>query len=393
MARLSIPFRVQDADARAQLEYALAFVADKAASCRLDAASSTIEVDVHDPARVDDVRERIEVLVRRYEKGEFGLAKAVFYRHDRPHEPKGVWEELLARRWVTPVGEGHVVLRGVAAQLAEVVDRKIDRMFAAEFRAERELYPSTILCSTLDRIHHFTSFPEHVDFVSHLKRDLGVIDAFADDCRERRWAPERHDGRMDPPDFAIAPSCCYHAYEAMAGWELAAPGRCITAALACHRFEGSNHRTMTRLRAFTMREVIWVGEPRFVMESRARADELIVQWARDWELACTLETASDMFFTDDFATKASFQRQQQAKKELRLAVPDESIDMSVFSSNFHATTFGKAFGITVGGRSVASGCVGWGIERWVYAVLSQFGVAPERWPEGLRRDFDELSRS
>ena len=80
---------------------------------------------------------------------------------------------------------------------------------------------------------------------------------------------------------------------------------------------------MSRLRAFHMREIVWVGQPRFVIEGRAKAEELIVQWAKDWEVVGTFETANDMFFTQDYAVKASFQRQQQAKKELRLLIPFE----------------------------------------------------------------------
>lgn len=195
---------------------------------------------------------------------------------------------------------------------------------------------------------------------------------------------------MGLSDFAISPSCCYHAYEAMEGWELEKPGRCITATLQCHRYEGSNHKYMSRLRAFTMREVVWVGQPAFVISNRSKAEELIVRWAKDWDLSCTFETANDMFFTDDYAIKASFQRQQQAKKEMRVDIPSEGRSISCFSSNFHSTTFGKAFGVTVAGRPATSGCLGWGYERWVQAILSQFGFDPKQWPEGLRSDYEQF---
>jgi hypothetical protein len=123
------------------------------------------------------------------------------------------------------------------------------------------------------------------------------------------------------------------------------------------------------------------------MEGRAKAEELIVQWAKDWELVGSFETANDMFFTQDYAVKASFQRQQQAKKELRLAIPFEKQSISVFSSNFHSMTFGKAFNITLNGRPATSACVGWGYERWVYAIFSQFGMDWEQWPARLREEF------
>jgi hypothetical protein len=137
-----------------------------------------------------------------------------------------------------------------------------------------------------------------------------------------------------------------------------------------------------------MREVVWLGHPRYVIAARAKAEELIIKWAKDWGLVGTFETANDMFFTQDYSIKASFQRQQQAKKELRLLIPAERQSISVFSSNFHAATFGKAFNITLDGRPATSACVGWGYERWVYAIFSQFGFDVRQWPEVLRQEFE-----
>jgi len=178
----------------------------------------------------------------------------------------------------------------------------------------------------------------------------------------------------------------------MDGWQVDPPGRAVTATLGCHRYEGTNHRSLSRLRAFTMREIVWIGHPEYVINCRRVAEKLIVQWAKDWELACTFETANDAFFTDDYAVKASFQRQQQAKKELRVKVPAEAKSLSVFSSNFHGGTFGKAFNISVGNRQAVSGCVGWGYERWIYAVFAQFGFDPTVWPVGLREDLQRYAR-
>ena len=157
--------------------------------------------------------------------------------------------------------------------------------------------------------------------------------------------------------------------------------------LGCHRYEGTNHRALSRLRAFTMREVVWLGNPRYVIAARAKAEELIIKWAKEWELVGTFETANDMFFTQDYSIKASFQRQQQAKKELRLMIPAERQSISVFSSNFHAMTFGKAFNITIGDRPATSGCIGWGYERWIFAIFSQFGLDWQQWPAQLREEF------
>ena len=269
----------------------------------------------------------------------------------------------------------------------QLIDRRVDPMFAREFDAELEIYPSTIKCETLDRVNHFTSFPEHVDFVSHLKSDVDVLATFSNECKESGWTADRHEEKMGAVEFAISPSCCYHCYEGREGWRIDDAGCAITATLGCHRYEGANHQSLTRLRAFTMREVVFVGTPDYVIKCRARAEELMIEWAKEWELVGSFETANDMFFTDDYAVKASFQRQQQAKKELLLRIPQEDRSISVFSSNFHAVTFGKAFDIRVGTRPATTGCLGWGYERWIYAIFSQFGLDESQWPKALRDEY------
>lgn len=384
--RFTIPISDVDAESRSQLEYALSFASEDIVSYKVNDGASLIEIEVATEAAIPAVSQKVQELVKRYQQREFGMAKAIEFKCERDIPVIDAWSGLLERKWVTPVGQGHVILRGMAAQLLSFIDAKVNA-FARGFQAEREFYPATILCKSLDRIHHFTSFPEHIDFVAHLKGDLDVLNKFSGECRDNGWSPALHDGRMGENDFAICPSCCYHCYEGMENWQLEGPGRCTTMAVACHRYEGANHRTMARLRAFTQRDVVWVGHPRFVMEGRAKAEELIVQWAKDWELSGSFETANDMFFTQDYAVKASFQRQQQAKKELRLAIPFEKQSISVFSSNFHAMTFGKAFNITMNGRPATSACVGWGYERWVYSIFSQFGLDWQQWPSRLKEEF------
>ncbi len=386
MTKLIVPLERTDEDYLSQVRYALTFVSEDVVEYDIDARTRRIALVLRPGSDQEQVTDRVGQLLQRYEKGEFGFKKAVSFEQKRELPVIDAWAELLQRRWVTPVGEGHVILRGPAAALMRAIDQRVDATFVKEFGAELEYFPSTIHSRTLDRCNHYTSFPEHMDFVAHLKQDLDVLRNFSDACKRDGWTPELHEGTMAHSDFAISPSCCYHCYEGMEGWDLPRPGRCVTATLACHRYEGANHRSMTRLRAFTMREVIWVGEPAYVLASRARAEELIVQWAKDWELACALEVANDMFFTDDFAVKASFQRQQEAKRELRARIPAEDLDISIFSSNFHSATFGKAFKITAGGRPATSACIGWGYERWVYAIFSQFGFDLAQWPEALRAD-------
>ncbi len=388
MQQINLPITGIDKDYLSQLEYALAFASEDIGSYRINEETSTVEVEVKPGGDRESVSRKVQELIERYQRREFGLPKVVHFSQERDLPPVDAWAGLLERRWATPVGEGHVVLRSHAARLMSLIDSKVQKQFAREFGAELEIYPSTIKCETLDRCNHFTSFPEHMDFVAHLRQDLDVLNQFSSDCKAEGWSTKAHADRMAEPDFAVSPSCCYHCYEGMEGWDIEAPGRCATATLACHRYEGVNHRSLARLRAFTMREVVFIGQPGYVIKARAKAEEIIIQWAKDWELGCTFETANDMFFTKDYSVKASFQRQQQAKKELKLAVPSDQDSISVFSSNFHASTFGKAFNISVRGKPATTGCIAWGYERWVYAIFSQFGFEIAKWPAGLRAEFE-----
>jgi seryl-tRNA synthetase len=390
MSKLTIGLDRAEPDYLSQIRYSLAFVSEDVLSYEIAESPSRIVLEVKNDADVAGVEEKVRQLLQRYETDAAGMKSRVAFEQKRDLPRIDAWAGMLERRWATPIGDGHVILRGPAALLMALVDYKVETIFAAAFDADLEHFPSTIRSETLDRCHHFTSFPEHMDFVAHLKQDLYNLKEFSDGCRDSGWSPALHEGRMSASDFSISPSCCYHAYEGMEGWDIERPGRALTATLHCHRYEGANHRYMTRLRAFTMREVVWVGHPGYVVSNRKKAEELIVQWARDWELSCTFETANDMFFTNEYAVKASFQRQQEAKKELRLDVPWDGQSISCFSSNFHSTIFGKAFQITAGGRPATSGCIAWGYERWVHALLSQFGFDQKEWPNGLREDYQRF---
>jgi len=390
MRRIEIDVADVDADYVSQIAYALAFVAKEVAA-HGRSPQGHLWVDVPDEADDAALRAKIDRLLARYSKREFGLKSVIHFSRKQDSPLHNAWEGLLDRRWVRPVGQGHVVLRGEAARLFRMVDEVARVHFGGHFGAEEEVYPSTILCETLDRIKHFTSFPEHVDFVSHLQPDVDVLGACSKACAEDGWSPSAAENRLDLPRFAITPSCCYHCYEAMEGWELGEGGRCVTVQSNVHRFEGRNESTMRRMRAFHVRDVVWVGHPDYVKASREEADQMIVDLAERWDLACTVENANDMFFTDDYAVKASFQRQQQAKRELRLNIGSDGDSIAVFSSNFHASTFCKAFDIRMKKRHAVSACVGFGLERWVFALFAQHGLDIGKWPTALREDLERYA--
>ncbi|MNC70863.1 Amino acid--[acyl-carrier-protein] ligase [compost metagenome] len=80
------------------------------------------------------------------------------------------------------------------------------------------------------------------------------------------------------------------------------------------------------------------------------------------------------------------------KYELRLSVPYLDKSIAASSVNFHSNTFGNAFNIKFGKRSAVTGCVGFGIERWVFAFLAQYGLDETRWPAAFREQYADWQK-
>jgi len=375
-----------------QLLYSLSFCHPAVRDFRLEDGRLSVRYD--DAAAREEVEPRVRRLLDRFAglSDEF-VPKEVFRVAGRPDAAPGAdpYDALVERGWVVPVFQGQVVLRGPALDLVEFFDAESLRLVAEPMGARPEYYPSGISCEALGKTAHFSSFPEHIQFVSHLTPDVEVIDGFTTRYREAESIPHAASAEgqvFELPAVVMNPSVCYHCYNALAGETVEKPGRAVTARSRCQRYEAGNHATLRRLMDFTMREVIFVGEPNFVLETRAETLQRLQAMFERWEIACRLESSNDPFFTDDYATKAAFQRHQDLKYELRADLPfPDGGSIAVASSNYHSVTFGRAFGIKTGTRPACTGCLGFGLERLMYTVFSQFGLDPSGWPEGLRADF------
>jgi hypothetical protein len=92
--------------------------------------------------------------------------------------------------------------------------------------------------------------------------------------------------------------------------------------------------------------------------------------------------ASDPFFAPSARGRAALQRIKGLKHELVFRFPDGR-PLAIASFNDHEEFFGDAFSISLAdGSAASSGCVAFGLERWLLAVLVTYGVDPADWPFG-----------
>jgi hypothetical protein len=267
---------------------------------------------------------------------------------------------------------GQPVLSGPLLEL----DARLDRAFrslaecwnAAEYR-----FPPFIRAEHLDRLDYFRSFPHLATFPVALSSEAANLKRFTETARDdalegvplAKTAPVHH---------VITPAACYHAYVELEGQQLVTPVYLTMRATCCRR--EADYELLERQWAFSMREIVCVGSESDVTAFLAEATARIGAWVDRLGLGVSWQPATDPFFDPRHNAKYVYQKLEPVKQELvfdgRLAIG---------STNYHRTYFGEAFAIRSGGVPAHSGCVAFGIERWIAAFLQRFGPSATQWPE------------
>src|SRR5687768_1833455 len=184
---------------------------------------------------------------------------------------------------------------------------------------------------------------------------------------------------------ALAPAVCYHAYPEWEGKTLGSEPTLLTAGGRCYRYEGGNHIPLERLWDFTMREIIVLGTREQVEAQRQALVRQVGELVARLQLDAVIEPASDPFFTSGDEGKRLMQQAGALKHELLLTVDAGGRAIAAASFNHHHDYFGTRFDIALAdGTPAHSGCIAFGLERWVLALLAQHGVDAEQWPDAAR---------
>ena len=289
--------------------------------------------------------------------------------------------ELLRERGdVVIVGAGRVALSGLALDVFEAVDDTVVR-WAGSLGAPEHRYPSLIDAAVLQRAA--VVIPSAARDRAHPDRGAGPSTGTIAIPR----LPARDD------EVSLAPAVCYHAYPEWSGRTLGDTPTLLTARGRCYRFEDGNHIPLERLWEFTMREIIVIGTRQQVEDVRQSLVRRVMTLVERLELDASIETATDPFFAPADEGRRLMQQAGALKYELRLAIDATGRTIAAASFNHHHDFFGTRFGIRLAGDTPAhSGCVAFGLERWVLALLAQHGVEREGWPNAARVWLDEAAQ-
>ncbi|HDR7760922.1 hypothetical protein [Bacillus cereus] len=369
-----------------QFQYLLRFINKKVNSCSLNNNEIIIKHNINEE---DSLKTQILDILKRVSGTRSLPFKNETYYETSVETPfnNNILDELLAKNIITDNGNGLFSFRPPFSDLLLLLDQLIIDNIAKPLGALNEQYPSLISMDTLNKTNHFTSFPHHVLFTQHLKEDLSIIDSFT---RKVQESDGLHKDMIQPSDVKTTslvknPAVCYHCYKSLENTEVQGEGYIVTSMGKCSRYESNNHSDFGRLLDFSMREIIFVGEDEFVKKMRSKSIELLKDFLSLWEIDALIENANDPFFTDDYQVKSFFQRDMEMKYEVKFKIPYLKNTISVSSSNYHGNVFGQAFSIKKGNNYVSTGCLAFGLERWIFAFLSQYGLDIKKWPSQIKK--------
>ena len=277
-------------------------------------------------------------------------------------------DAMRARGDLAITSAGQVALSGLALDVFDAVDHSV-RGWARSLGALEHRYPSMIDVGVLERAGQLESFPQHVTLASHPvedRRPLGIT-------------------------AALAPAVCYHAYPEWEGKTIGPEPSLLTAVGRCYRYEDGNHVPLERLWEFTMREIIVLGTRDQVEGVRQSLVSQVSDLVTALALDATIDVASDPFFAAGDEGRRLMQQAGALKHELQLAVDATGRSIAAASFNHHHDFFGTRFDIHLAdGAPAHSGCIAFGLERWVLAILAQHGTNEREWPTATR---DWLTRA
>ena len=215
--------------------------------------------------------------------------------------------------------------------------------------------PALIDGEVLEKSGYFTSFPQHLTIAAFVKEEN-----YKDVVANKEVRKEH----IEISNKYFTPAACLHIYPMLEN-NLDISNRIITTMARVYRYEGENFKGLTRLWDFTVRELVFVGDREFVNAMQDKIKEKALGFAQGITKEAKIVNANDHFYpTKRNIVKQKMQKTNSLKYELVIPVKGE--DVAVASFNYHDTHFSKPFNFD-NNEQVVTGCVGFGLERWIAA--------------------------
>lgn len=274
--------------------------------------------------------------------------------------------------------DGLIGLNTITVFLFDFFDKKFEQI-AHVLGAEKRIYPSLIPINDLQKTGYLRTSPQYTMFCSDVKTELENLEKLDGDIKLQKF--DGHQA-LRQPQYALSPAACLHVYIELKNSKLN-EAKTITFLQNVFRNEGERgYEDIGRFRDYHVREIVFVGEHQWIVDKREYTLDLTYQLAKRLGIKCKSEVACDPFILPRMQKYKKIQKIDKSKIEMQLNAGEKNI--SGASYNLHGTAFTYPFNISVKDvEHTETGCVGFGIERWIVAFLRQFGDEPGAWPESV----------
>ena len=372
-----------------QVQSKLAYVDESITAAHVAETGDQITLQLRAPLNkvaADSLNSKIQIVVEMMTKGSFQPKVEVLedYRDTPVPYDRDPMDELVASGEVSEEETGVFTFGPLFSRLVDYFESRFLEL-AASFGAQPYRFPTLMSARMLDRVDYFRAFPHSLTFATHLRADLDVINKFAEQASYEDGGLNASSDSFSRVKAVLSPAVCYHLYFSLADRPLPAENMIVTGVGNCFRYESTNLASLERLWNFTMREVIFIGSKDFVLEHRELAREFMRPIFEELGFAYHVESANDPFFIGEFRKQAAFQNAFQLKYEVRARLPFKDDTLAIGSYNYHQDFFGRNLNITLpDGSPIHTGCAAFGLERTVFAFLSQYGLDQNDWPEVVK---------
>ena len=283
------------------------------------------------------------------------------------------FNEILNSRLIHKFGNGQIALKGEAKKLFDYFDSSFAQI-AKSYGAIEKVYPALLPISAYQETGYLKTSPQYSIFCSSPYEDIDLLEEL-----NQKVTEDELNNLLSKPSFGLSPSACFHTYLEYNNEELE-NNTVITFNQNVFRNEGRFcWDDYGRLMDYHVREIVLIGSSEFVVETRNAIIRDIKNLIEDQGILAEFSTASDPFIVPVMQKYKKMQIQEKSKYELKLYCSDTK-ELACASFNLHGEAFTHPFNINViGEKPTVSGCIGFGIERWVLSYLAQFGTNPVKW--------------
>lgn len=257
------------------------------------------------------------------------------------------------------VQEGLATLGPELVRLRQTLDAKF-LAWAAECGADAMLFPPLMRVADLARFDYFHNFPQLPLLVTRLREEC--LHGIAHHPDELATIASSELGEAG---YALPSAACYNIYLHLAGSVLS-EARYVSTVATCFRNEKA-YEELRRLWGFTMREIVCIGPREAVQAHLVEFKQRVLALGAGLGLELAVEAGADPFYEPQ-SGRAVMQQLFPQKEEFLYQGT-----LAIASVNFHRNFFGERCDIrTADGQPAFTGCVAFGIERWLHALLDRF---------------------